>query len=1180
VVETLQRWTLWTIVLATFALGSIAFGATMPAAAASATCSASPTTVHVGETVTLDASDSQADYVEFDQYGTGNYDQTDETDFIISVEYYETGTYEPAVRADGEGGDTAQCGTVRVVENEPPTAEFSFEPDPAVAGQPVEFDASESTDSDGSISEYQWSFDGSDGYEVTTSEPTVNHTFYSTGYKNVRLRVVDDDGSSDQQGRDVQVVEPTPTAACSVSPTTVTVGESVTIDARDSQNGSYIDYDLDGDGEYDRFERTNFTTTTSYEEPGTYAPTVKVYSGYGESDTEECPTVTVEPENTPPTANFSFQPDPAFAGQSTTFDATASSDPDGDIVEYRWDWDGDEAFEDTTTEPTIEQTFGEPGSYVVGLVVVDDDGARDRWERTVEVDQPTVVARCSAEPETIEPGGTVTIDASESENGSFIVYDFDGDGEYDSDGSQSFTTQQSFDETGTYAPTVRVYRSSDAYDVAECPSITVEESNEPPAAAFDYAPSPPKAGEEITFDASDSSDPDGTIVRYRWDFDGDGEYDRNTTNATVTHSYSDLDEFAPKLDVVDDGGARDDAAEELTVETPSSDDGPPWEWIIPGAGGVIGVGGLLYHFYGSGGGTGGGGGGGSQDSKPKPKPRLGGLETGGRYETGVFEIPDSSGTLTVSVGFDPDLLLFEATNGARTDTATDRTAGWSHGLAHDSADGLRNQCLSVADDAHTTDQSTCASADDLALQLVRHEPDAPPGRVTVRVTETTKNGFEADVSVPGDDPLAGGIRVLYKAFRTGSDSAVETGTLMTPTEPGTQTIELGIDADHVALSSSAAVEDTDQLWTTDQGVGLSTGYAVEDADSTQSQTVAGSSSWPGVGHPSAAVCDDASVLTLLYQDGDRLAGRTRASVTSLGDTIRLQYDRVYNGPHKLGSTARHPVSYLAMNGGESMRPTIGTFSLPNPGEHATIDCAFEPELIEFQIRGPAVGEEVSTGADAHPFGWSHGTAIRDGDTLRQYLLHHAARPANLRASADGAAAAGSQATTESARSGAATDGGVAARSRDSQRASDASDGDDGESAADGRAGLWLATSPDGTVVGRDLLSVEQITETGFQVGVESVSTDGRGHTGTRPTVIYRAWPTLDSDGTVSRQASSPAEEATESGEARTADSQPTSHSTTHHPQTSNGSSANRSAQPGTASETDVETAQPSREGSK
>lgn len=1226
-----RRWLLTVVVLIAVAAGGTATAAAVAAASADGgtdvaaagstalqpQCSVSTTEVNPGESVTIDASNSDASALDFDLDGDGTYEINDTDNFVQTEFYFEGGRfYTPVVR--DTDGRTEACPSIYV--NARPNASFTWSPDPGVAGQPVQFDGSASSDPDGNIVAYHWDWDGDERVEQTTDEPVVNHTYFQTGFQNVALYAEDEDGANGSQWRDIEIVEATVTARCSVEPQTAVVGQAVTIDARESENASYLSYDF-GDGQ--RLAETNdFRVNHSYAEPGEYTPVITVYGPNGQSDTVECPTITVEPANARPSAEFTWSPSPGIAGESMTFDATASSDPDGTIETYRWDWDGDEQFEQVTDEPVVEHTFDAPGPKNVGLQVEDDATATDIQYRDVFVARP-VVARCSVEPRTVEAGQTVVIDARASENGSYLAYDLDGDGEYERPEATEFVVEYSYDEPGEYTPVITVYGERGQSDTVECPTITVEPPNAPPEASFTYSPDPGVAGESMTFDASNAVDPDGSIQTYRWDwngdgtydestndpqiehtfpttgfrnvglqvvdddgatgrttrdvevvapqltvrctvdptsvepgenvtirveaangsyldydFDGDGEYDRFETRAfTATTSYNESGEYTPTVRVYTEFGDRTVAeCDTVTVEEPEESGLPipPW-WPIPAAGGgLLGLGGLGYYFFGGGGGAAGG------RPTPKPKPRPHGTAEGARYETGVFEIPSESGLLSVPVGFEPDLILCSAVNGARTDAATDRTAGWSRGIAHWTEDGIKNQCLTVADDAHNTDQATCAADDDLAIQIVRHEADGPPGRVTAAVTGTTSDGFEVDVSVPGDDPLAGGIRVLYQAFRTGSDVDVEAGTVMSPTEPGTQTVDLGIDAEHVSLTTTAAVADDDQLWTTDRGVGFSVGHAVAEppADSSTvapiDQAVAGSSAWPGAGHPVAGVADDAATVHLLYQDSDQLAGRTSAKATALGQTLRLQYDRVYNGPHKLGSTARHPISYLAL-AGEPLRPAVGTFSLPRPGETRTVDCGFEPAMIECQIAPAPLGEEVASGATPHPFGASQGTAIATGDRLRQYVLHHAIVPGQPEERATHAAAnAGAGQVTAS------TDGGRSAPASETNAAvvdltdvqplepetpaASRADLETGVAPAapehddDGRVGLWLATDSDGTIVGRDELTIAGITGTGFQARVDSVDTDARGADGPRPTVVYRAWPALDVTGTEKRSA--------------------------------------------------------------
>jgi PKD repeat protein len=60
------------------------------------------------------------------------------------------------------------------------------------------------------------------------------------------------------------------------------------------------------------------------------------------------------------------------------------------------------------------------------------------------------------------------------------------------------------------------------------------EPNEPPTARFSATPNTGEAPLAVSFDASASSDPDGTIVRYDWAF-GDGT---TGTGETTSHTYT------------------------------------------------------------------------------------------------------------------------------------------------------------------------------------------------------------------------------------------------------------------------------------------------------------------------------------------------------------------------------------------------------------------------------------------------------------------------------------------------------------------------------------------------------------------------------------------------------------------------------------------------------------------
>ena len=99
--------------------------------------------------------------------------------------------------------------------------------------------------------------------------------------------------------------------------------------------------------------------------------------------------------NAPPTADFVWQPLPLTGGRllvspraelRVRFDASSSSDPDGRIVEYAWDWDADGDYDELHTEPTCDHTFPGPGSYRVALWVTDDQGAIAVVIKTVTIE--------------------------------------------------------------------------------------------------------------------------------------------------------------------------------------------------------------------------------------------------------------------------------------------------------------------------------------------------------------------------------------------------------------------------------------------------------------------------------------------------------------------------------------------------------------------------------------------------------------------------------------------------------------------------------------------------------------------------------------------------------------------------------------------------------------------------
>jgi len=110
----------------------------------------------------------------------------------------------------------------------------------------------------------------------------------------------------------------------------------------------------------------------------------------------------IPPINLPPMANFTYSPTFPYVGQAVTFDASGSSDIDGTIVSYEWDF-GDGS---TGTDVLTLYTYESAGTFTVTLTVTDDLGATDTLQQEITIDPlPTLTITIN----NIKKGTTETI---------------------------------------------------------------------------------------------------------------------------------------------------------------------------------------------------------------------------------------------------------------------------------------------------------------------------------------------------------------------------------------------------------------------------------------------------------------------------------------------------------------------------------------------------------------------------------------------------------------------------------------------------------------------------------------------------------------------------------------------------------------------------------------------------
>ncbi len=102
-------------------------------------------------------------------------------------------------------------------------------------------------------------------------------------------------------------------------------------------------------------------------------------------------TTSETPINQPPIASFIYSSEKTRVNQTVTFDASASYDPDGEIVAYEWDFgDGNVT---SMTEKIINHSYTTAGNYNVNLTVTDNDELTNSTKEVVKISEPLTLGK-------------------------------------------------------------------------------------------------------------------------------------------------------------------------------------------------------------------------------------------------------------------------------------------------------------------------------------------------------------------------------------------------------------------------------------------------------------------------------------------------------------------------------------------------------------------------------------------------------------------------------------------------------------------------------------------------------------------------------------------------------------------------------------------------------------------
>ncbi|MDY0747258.1 PKD domain-containing protein [Paucibacter sp. R3-3] len=260
--------------------------------------------------------------------------------------------------------------------NQAPVAAISG-PTSGQVGASLSFSGAGSTDAEGAIASYAWTF----GDGTSASGVSVTKSYTAAGNYTVTLTVTDAAGLSNSKTQAVAITAPTnqaPVANIS-GPTSGQVGASLSFSGAGSTDaeGAIASYAWTfGDGT----SASGVSVTKSYAAAGNYTVTLTVTDAAGLSNSKTQAVAITAPTNQAPVAAISG-PASGLVGANLSFSGAGSTDAEGAIASYAW------TFGDGTSASgvSVTKSYAAAGSYTVTLTVTDAAGLSSSKMQTVVI---------------------------------------------------------------------------------------------------------------------------------------------------------------------------------------------------------------------------------------------------------------------------------------------------------------------------------------------------------------------------------------------------------------------------------------------------------------------------------------------------------------------------------------------------------------------------------------------------------------------------------------------------------------------------------------------------------------------------------------------------------------------------------------------------------------------------
>jgi hypothetical protein len=629
-----------------------------------------------------------------------------------------------------------------------------------------------------------------------------------------------------------------------------------------------------------------------------------------------------------PTANFSFTPSLPEVSDIVKFNATNSTDPDGSISSYDWDF-GDGT---TGTGQVTTHSYAAPGTYKVTLTVTDDDGATD-----TELKNVTVFGRLAW----FSP---LDWDSAVTENGT-VHEDF---GDHTSD-----TFELGYPSVNIWDTTPEAYYPLDEDSGTTAIDVTKDNNGSNKGATV---------GEDGILNTTsyrfNSTQKDTVDVPDSQNLSNISEKNSFTVNAWVNTTAGGENPILTRFDdllngsydwatAVRDGNLSvflENNSVNGTITLESQDD-----WQEGSLGNTAVEGNNLT------------------------------LGTEFEQEHGVVQTPSSPGQKTVTTGFRPDLIEFRITaTNENFDVSTEYLSGsgggefgWGHGWAHcPTSSSCTEVAQSTASGSDSPNGQSSGSTDSYSIfQLVTDDQgDSFQGYINGTVSGTNPNGFEITFNSTEQTEY-----ISYTAYRFPDSTDINVGFFTTPTSTGTQSYNVGFEPNYLQTMTGPAVQSINYIeQNVNQEFGWSKGWAIKNATGNIEQQVMAEAKFANNIDDHVFVSSDSQVISPLWSNKGSIDGRINASLASFDSTgFNLDYTTV-NPDTADGNSFL--ITYAAVN--TSLTPDIGYGTTPTSTGIQTVNTDANLSSVSLLSSNtiPGINVEGYSGSnlDVNHWGWMYG----------------------------------------------------------------------------------------------------------------------------------------------------------------------------------------------------------------